>query len=319
MKDCRHSAGLRLREVEASRCDMSNFGNIRGPKTLSTGALLGICVILTSVAVGPVQAFWGDSHSILTRAAVQALPEDVPAFFRDGIETVVHVSFDADIIKNSQLAHVTSAENPEHYLNPERLQGRALPATRYEFIALCRELDVAPERVGLLPYAILEATEILVVALAEYRKFPEVEAIQMKCLIRAGMLAHYAQDLAHPLHVTKDYNGRKMSDGTVVGEGIHESVDSMVERIEMDPSLLATSASVIAYDDLFAAVMGQLEDSFARVNRVYELTHDLDPLTESGQAFATERADRAASFTASLFLTAWRMSEGVRLPGWLRR
>ena len=72
--------------------------------------------------------------------------------------------------------------------------------------------------------------------------------------------------------------------------------------------------------DLFEAVRGQVHESNGRVERVYELANAFgDEITEEGQVFARERAQRAVRFPASLFLTAWVGSEEVRLPGWLER
>ena len=37
------------------------------------------------------------------------------------------------------------------------------------------------------------------------------------------------------------------------------------------------------------------------------------------RSFAEARARAAVHFTSSLYLTAWRISEGLRLPEWLER
>ena len=91
------------------------------------------------------------------------------------------------------------------------------------------------------------------------------------------------------------------------------------ERIDEADLARQVRVAPIAQGELFAAIRAQVVESAGRVDRVYELAGDLDPVTDAGRAFAQERAARAASFTASLYLTAWRMSEQVRLPGWLLR
>lgn len=299
------------------RSSADTIGTGLSLSTRSLG-LLGMALALGSAL--PAGAWWGDGHGLLTRAAVVALPQEVPAFFRAGAEAAAHASLDPDIAKNRGVPHLDHAEFPEHFLDLERLQGRALPERRYDFIALCQEVGVAPREVGFAPYAIAEYTERLAVAFAEHRKWPQNAPIQAKSLVYAGLLAHYAEDLAQPLHTTVHYDGRTGADGKSPHSEIHEQVDSLIERLELDPALLAKAVDVAPIEgELFAAIVAQLAESHGQVDRVYELAGDLDPVTDAGRAFAEARARRAVALTASLYLTAWRMSEGIRLPGWLGR
>jgi hypothetical protein len=212
------------------------------------------------------------------------------------------------------------AEHGEHYFDLEYLKGRAIPAKRYDFIALCQELDLDPERVGLAPYSIAEWTERLTVAFAEHRKWPENETVQQKCLIYAGFIAHYAEDICQPLHATVHFDGMKQEDGTKVGKGIHEEVDSAVERLGFTPQGLAAQQEPVAFDSLLGSVVAQIEESNGMVDEVYALMGQWeDGENFEVRALAEARARRAVGFTASLYLTAWRNSEAIRLPGWLAR
>ena len=104
-----------------------------------------ITVVASLVAV-PAQAWWGDGHGILTEAAVLALPEEMPAFFRQGGDIPSHVAFDPDLFKNRRTPLLSHAEHGEHYFDIEYLGGRAIPAKRFDFIALCFELQLDPPR-----------------------------------------------------------------------------------------------------------------------------------------------------------------------------
>ena len=289
----------------------------RGPH----GSGLAVWATLAALALAPpAAAWWGDTHALMTRAAVLALPEEVPAFFRAGGEMAAHFSFDPDIAKNRGAPHVRHGEHPEHFVDIELLRGEELPDQRYEFVALCHTLGAAPEEVGFAPYAVTEYAERLAVAFAEHRKWPENEAIRVKCLVYAGFLAHYAGDLVQPLHATIHYNGRIGEDGLRTGAGIHEQVDSLIERIGLTAEELAEGVQARPVEGgLFAAVRAQVLESNGQVDRVYELAGGLDPPSAAARDFAGERGRRAAAFTASLYLTAWRMSEGIRLPSWLKR
>jgi hypothetical protein len=282
-------------------------------------------VAATAIAIGlaaPTQAWWGDTHGLLTQAAISVLPQEMPAFFRAGGSTAAHTAFDPDIAKNRGAPHVSHGEFPEHFADIELLRGESLPEQRYEFVALCHRLGVAPEDVGFVPYAITESTERLAVAFAEHRKWPENEAIQAKCLVYAGFLSHYAADLVQPLHATIHYDGRLRDDGSREDGGrIHEQMDSLIERLGLSLDELTQGAVLESIDaeGLFAAVAAQVEESNGQVDRVYALAGDLDPVTATARQMAQERGRRAVSFVGSLYLTAWQMSAAIRLPGWLER
>ena len=278
-----------------------------------------IAVVAGLVAV-PAQAWWGDGHGILTEGAVLALPEDVPAFFRQGGNIASHTVFDPDLFKNRGTPLLSHAEHGEHYFDLEYLEGQAIPPQRFDFITMCQELDLDPTKVGMAPYAIAEWTGRLAVAFAEHRKWPENEAIQQKCLVYAGILAHYAEDICQPLHATRDYDGKKQADGTVIGKGIHEQVDSAVERLGFAAEDLAAEQDIVAFDSLMKAITDQIKKSNGRVEEVYALLgHWEDKSDARVRALALEFAQTSVRFTASLYLTAWHQSAEIRLPGWLQR
>ena len=272
------------------------------------------------------RAWWSGGHGILTRAAVNAAPDEMPEFFRSGGGMIAHCAFDPDVSKNRGTPAVSSSEHSEHYVDLELLQGRSLPKNRYEFIQLCTELGTRPEKVGFVPYAVAEWTERLAVAFAEHRKWPHNVFIQNKCLVYAGFLAHYAQDMCQPLHLTVDYNGRRQPDGTVLHKGIHEKVDALVEFLEMKPTALAEAQEVTMLDNLITDISKSVESGHILVDRVYDLADSLpNPRDKEWTSvpevieFAHERAREAVRFTACLYLTAWRISKTVELPSWLNR
>jgi len=278
-------------------------------------------LLATLLAAVPAQAWWGHGHGILTQAAVEALPEEMPAFFRQGGETLAHMAYDADLFKNRAMAQLNNGEHGEHFFDLELLEGRPWPARRYDFIAFCAEHGLDPAKVGTLPYALAEWTQRLAVAFAEYRRWPENEAVRAKCLVYGGMAAHYAQDMVQPLHVTVDFDGRKKSDGSVEGKGIHERVDGVIEKLELDPAALAAGATVEAPADLMVAIRAQVAESHAQLDRVYALDAALGEkeIPPQGVAFARERGQQSAAFLASLYLWAWNASAEVKLPGWHQR
>lgn len=96
-------------------------------KRISMSVVLscGVCF-----AVAPARAWWPQGHSLISEAAVRALPADVPLFFRREAALVAHCAQDPDLWKNPALPQVTDTEAPDHFIDWELLQGRALPPTR---------------------------------------------------------------------------------------------------------------------------------------------------------------------------------------------
>lgn len=284
-----------------------------------------LSVLLAVCTASAASAWWPRAHSLITHAAVDATPE-VPAFFKEGAGFIAHVTTDPDLGRNRGTPLASALEHGEHYLDVELLKGRELPEKRYDYLRLLNEIDVKAEHVGIVPYAVGEWTERLAIAFAEHRKWPDNPYIRSKCLVYAGYLSHYAQDMTQPLHLTVHFNGRKQADGTVEQKGIHEKVDSLPLTLEMTAREMAEGLTIEPADSLMEAVIGHLKAGFALVDHVYEIgpkiprngedAGEVDPLVV---AFAKDRTREAARFTSALYLTAWRRSAELELPGWLDR
>ena len=281
-----------------------------------------ILILFSLVFTTPVWAWWGGGHDILTQAAVQALPEEMPEFFRSAKKMIAHCAYDPDISKERGTPHARQAEYGEHYIDIELFGEHPIPEGRDAHLKLCAELGLEPRKVGTLPYALAEWTERLAVAFAEYRKWPDNPMIQHKCFLYAGFLAHYAQDMCQPLHLTIHFDGLVQKDGTRLHAGIHEKVDSAIERLELHPMDLSSRQRIEAVGDLMPAIIEQIKAGFSLVDNVYALAEDWQNLKEPTPAlvdFTNDRAREAVRWTATLYLTAWQLSETHRLPGWLDR
>ncbi len=284
--------------------------------------ILKTLILFSLILTTPAWAWWGGGHDILTQASVKALPEEVPEFFRSAGKMIAHCAYDPDVSKNRDMPHARIAEHAEHYFDLELIKENPVPADRDAFIKLCAEMDLEPGKVGYLPYAVAEWLQRLAIAFAEYRKWPDNPMIQYKCYVYAGFLGHYAQDMCQPLHLTVHFDGIVQKDGTKLHDGIHEKVDASVEMLKLDPVELAKKQQVKTVGDLMPAIVKQIKAEHGLVDRVYELVEDYGDLKQPSPAlldFTKERSREAVRWTASLYLTAWKLSEDVKLPGWLER
>jgi len=285
--------------------------------------ILIACGLTVAATLSVAPAWHGPGHDKADRLAAGALPKDMPAFFAAGADTIAHCAADPDLFRLKVHPQLRDAEAPEHYFDLEPLAGAAVPPTRSAFVAMCAKKRLAPRQVGTAAYAVVEWTQRLTIAFAEHRKWPKNKHIQAKCLVYAGLLSHYAQDVCQPLHTTIHFDGRADKDGSSPRTGIHARVDALLQKARADAKPAALKPA--AYKDLFGAVQAEIRRSHALVDRVYELDKAVpaeDKPIPPGSAvarFADERLQACAHFTASLFVTAWRDSAKVKLPRWLNR
>lgn len=284
-------------------------------------------LVILGLAVLPAHGWHTEGHLYPTVAAVEALPDDVPAHFRERAMCIGRLAVRPDVKRDRDLPQLFSTEGPEHYFNLERLEGAELPETRYRFLHLCERMDINPYRVGTAPYAVAEWTQRLTLAFAEHRADPESEHVRAKCLVYAGILAHYAADLQMPLHTSIHHDGRADADGESPRTGIHQKVDAlptMVPFNEMFAEPLPAPRHAFGPGGVFGYIVEELMASHALVDDVYEMEDAIPPRnepieSERVRAFTIERMRASATYIANLYHSAWVNSAEIELPHWLER
>ncbi|MCS6865909.1 MAG: S1/P1 nuclease [Gemmataceae bacterium] len=268
--------------------------------------------LLGSWAIG----WWSGGHETIAEAAAARLPDDVPAFFRNGGKHLAHFAVDPDRWKNRDTPFLRAEEEGNHYLDMEDLEGRPLPAThRFDAMKMIyTELKKDPNKVGLLPYAIMENYEKLVVAFADYRKNPTNSSIPMKCLVHGGVLCHYTGDAAMPLHTTRDYDGRRQADGSFRQKGIHAKIDGFPEKNKITAEEVCRGLEAKKIDDVWAYVNKFIAESHTHVAKCYEFdaAGAFDKPTAESRAFILARVRAGAQFTLDLWYNAWLQSATLR-------
>jgi len=279
--------------------------------------LFGVGILF--LVAGSSDAWFTEGHRRVAEAAVESLPQRVPDFFRAEATAVGHSAIDPDLEKSRSLPELRSQESPEHYLDRERVAGPELPRSRYAFLDTVSDSGFSVVEVGTLPYAILEETQRLALAFAEYRRWPENPYVQRKALIYAGNLAHYSADLCQPLHTTVHHDGRAKPDGSSPFSGIHRLVDGLFEA-DIEGARIGTLPAI---EDLHRAIVTAFDESHALVDYVYSLEEalrrasgDTGSVSPEVTEFALQRYEVSVRFTASLFLYAWDRSGEIELPGW---
>ncbi len=277
-------------------------------------AMLGGGVLaVVIVGGGLATAWWVGGHETVTEAAAARLPDDVPDFFRRGGKNLAHFCGDPDRWKNRKMTFLRAAEEGNHFVDLEDLDGKDLPATnRFDAMKMIyTELKKEPNKLGLLPYAIMDYYEKLTVGFYDYRKMPTNPAVPMKCLVHGGTLAHYTGDAAMPLHTTRDYDGRNQPDGTVKQKGIHAKLDGFPEKFGITAEEVCRGLEAKRIDDVWAHVMKFIAESHTHIPKCYEFdaAGAFDKPTDESRAFVLARMRAAAQLTLDLWYNAWLRSE----------
>ncbi|HOX07996.1 MAG TPA: hypothetical protein PK280_16480 [Planctomycetota bacterium] len=282
-------------------------------------------VVLAAGLTATALAWWPYGHWTVTRAAAEALPQDVPEFFRKAGGTLAFYTNDPDLWTEGKLpVSLRPSQMPEHFIDYDLLRGRKLPVGRAEFGALCRELQLDPDKVGWLPYAIRDWHDRLTIAFAEHRKWPADERVKAKVLYIGGILSHFTADAAQPLHSTVHFDGKAGPGGKSPRSGIHFKVDALPDRAGLKAGELAKDLDIPELPDAFAAAVAAIEESAGKVDKVYELEAALpaptgpppEKLDPAVREFALARCRAAVRLTAGLWLSAWQASAKVKLPEW---
>lgn len=297
---------------------------MRNPHSIVAALLVAACCSV------PARAWHDEGHLYAALAGVEALPEDVPAFFREDAKVVAHLSIDPDVWRNALAPQLGDATTSDHYIDMEFVEDLTLPPTRSEFVKLCYDHELNPQHVGYLPYAIMEGAQKLALAFAEYRADPSSEAVKMKCLVYAGVLSHFTADLHMPLHTSLHYDGMRPRNpdgswGSSPRTGVHARIDALPTWLPYNVIFVEPLTLSEVDGELMPFVMRNIDESHALLETAYALEPKLPGRDDTGamdpavKAFTIDRERASARFTGEVFLYAWRLSGKIELSDWLDR
>jgi hypothetical protein len=287
-------------------------------------------LVLTAVAsVGaaspsPLVPWGANGHEMAARAAVASLPSAVPAFFRAAGDQLAYLNPEPDRWRVTGRDEMSRAWAPDHYINFENVTAEALEEPdRYAYLAALREAGTArPESAGLLPFAILERYQRLVLEWELWRREDDPDRrawIEGRIIQDAGILGHFVADGSQPLHTTIHFNGwaegRPNPAGFTDDRTLHARFETAfldahvhladVRRRLREPRSLA--------GEVRPAVVDYLRGTLGQVEALYVLERDTGfapsgPGSPEAVSFAADRLAAGAQMLADLWLSAWEES-----------
>jgi hypothetical protein len=290
-------------------------------------SLRRLALVLALLILAPtVHGWWENGHFYTGRAAAEALPAQMPAFFRQSVDRLSYLNYEPDRWKNSAERATDQAlyggTSPEHYINLEKVPPGLLKLTnRFDFLAAVGRREPNGSQVGTLPYRTLELFQSLRVSFRLWRAAPDAGTkawIEQRILDDAGILGHYVADASNPLHTTVHHNGwvsrnnRRgfTTDNTLHGRFEGKFVDGHIKIEDVRPRVGA-QAKVIAQPR--EAIVQFINDSYALVDDVYRLEQreKFSETTKSPEhkAFVVDRIATGATFLRDLWWTAYSTSD----------
>jgi hypothetical protein len=273
---------------------------------------------------------WGDAgHRIIGLTAAQALPADMPKFFRDAADRLSYLNPEPDRWKDRAESQLEPALNggtgPDHYIDMDLVDGAVLDKAlaspnRWAFADSLRLANVAPDKMGLLPFTILEYTSKLREGFRLWRIAPDstVRAwIEQRIIEDAGILGHFVADGSNPHHTSKHHNGWVGDNpkGYTTDNRFHYRFESafVQAHIKAPDIRAAMTNGVQTFPAIRPAVLRYLATSFSHLETLYQIdgrsAFAPEQANAEQRAFAIARMAAGAEMLRDLWYTAYVTSK----------
>jgi hypothetical protein len=294
-----------------------------------------------SLSATPALAWGHQAHAIIDRVAIEALPQDGPAFLREYIPFITASATLPDKWRAATEPFAKIEEDPNHGWFREQFAFlKPVPRSRYAFLlALYREhlrlKDKDPASAarmnvrwtGTLPFAVMEQYGQLVAEMRMLRaargKGDDAQArvLEQNCAHTVVRLGHYIGDGAQPLHTSVN------SDGWRGANPLGYTQDGKIHALFESKYVAAISLSLgdirelmrkpdDLKGDLFDQVLAFLDRSGDQMEDIYRLEKRgalADPQDEGGRELVHRTVAAGASMLRDMIARAWR--ESATHPG----
>lgn len=249
--------------------------------------------------------FW--AHKRITRQAIAVLPAEATVFFAANADSIAEKSIDPDLWKRHD-----DKEGNRHFIDIDHYGA-------FPYSELPREYEAAVAKYGeeqvfefgIVPWRVVEMVDSLTLAM---------KARDKKLIIRySSAVAHYVQDIHMPLHTVINYDGQLSGN-----KGIHSRYErwmleahagQVAASIQPEKPVYLDNIRDAAFDWVLESTVWAdnllLADARSKIpGKSYDAREDYDEvyyaaLYKITRAFTDMQLSKAATATASCWLTAW--------------
>ncbi|HEX5482507.1 MAG TPA: hypothetical protein VFZ08_07755 [Terriglobia bacterium] len=269
-----------------------------------------MCAALALLAgLAPAFAWGRRGHEMINAAAIQTLPEPLRSYFRPHQFYLVEHASDPDVAASGN-----PAARRHHFADIEAWDRYPFRRFRNQFVLKGLGPLPAQLKAGDAPWQI-EGFTLRLAADFRARRWTDASHDVI-------FAAHYAADLAEPLHTVVNY------DGQLTGESeIHRMFETEVVDFFADRWILRPEPAVYLHD-LRAAIFSEFLKSYQASSAIFAADRKarsrwnisdpqfLPAFAASAGLLAKARIEDAASFAGSLWYTAWQRAGKPDLHGW---
>jgi len=309
-------------------------------------SLVLLLAAVLSLPPGAALAWGASGHRLIGRAAVRALPPELPAFLRtaEAAEAVGELSREPARSKGAGRAHDLDRD-PGHFVDVSDdgtvLGGpalAALPPTRQDYETALRAAGSDSWKAGYLPYSIVDRWQQLAQDFAYWRVLRAAELNpawrahrawfradrlrrEAQILQVTGELSHFVADGSQPLHVTVHYNGwgDLPNPAGYTKAKVHALFEGQLVRTSVRAAEVAAHMAPLQRCGcpIEARTAAYLAETNRRVLPLYALEKagGLAPGDPRGPAFAAVQLGRGAAELRDLIAEAWAFS-ATQAVGW---
>jgi hypothetical protein len=275
---------------------------------------------------------WGlEGHRMQIAATMQALPADMPAFFREAGPQLKYLATEPDRWRSPDVPAIVETSGTNHFFSHERAR-KVLPPNRHLFIVeLTRSGAIDAHKpslapFGLAPYAIQEWSDMLTGAFRRWRQMKEDTAeariekrqLEQSILFIAGVLAHWVTDVSQPMHCSVHILGWHPSvpnhAGYATDRGIHgryetEYVERVIDDRDVQAALTQPPRELGNWLDESSRYIGACNshvETIYRWDKGAPFGSGREPA--EAKAFTAARLAEGAAMLRDIWVTAWRRS-----------
>ncbi|WP_237449700.1 nuclease [Novosphingobium silvae] len=301
---------------------------------MRTFLLAAAAAVTMATIPGTAHAWGGTAHTVIDRAAIEAIPEDGPIFLRKYEDYIGASSLLPDSWRGDSENFSKIEEDPNHGWFREQFTFlKPIPRSRYEFvIALYKHYETIKDSdpataartnvrwTGTLPYAAIEAYDRIVVCMRQVRKARaegrDAALHEQHCAFDVIRLGHYIGDGANPMHDSVSSDGWRGPNphGYTTDRSVHGRFESaFVDGMKLTVADIAPRIGKPGRTsgDMFEAVLAYLNESGDKVGRVFELekrARFADFADEDVREMVYERTAAGAAMLRDMLCRAWAES-----------
>jgi hypothetical protein len=294
-------------------------------------------LLALSALPSAAQAWGGTAHTVIDRAAIEAIPADGPVFLRTYEDYIGQSAALPDSWRGNAENFSKIEEDPNHGWFREQFTFlKPIPRSRYEFvIAVFKQYEKIKDSdpatasrtnvrwTGTLPYAAIEAYDRIVVCMRQVRQAQaehrDASVPEQHCAFDTIRLGHYIGDGAQPLHDSVNSDGWRGLNpkGYTTNRSIHGRFESaFVDGMKLTVKDIAPRIGAPGHrdGDMFEGVLAFLDSAGDQMETVYTLEKrngfaDFADLSVRDLIYA--RTTAGAAMLRDMLCRAWTESATV--------